>query len=299
MRNDRDLATALVAIPDRHDERRAVLPVNTNDANVHPLKEGFSFVIRHPCHCTIMASRYRLSVTDPITPRRFLAIAAHPDDLDFGCAGTTATLTAEGHEVVYCIVTNGQAGGDDPTVSRDDMAKLRQAEQTAAATVVGVSTIHWLNFPDGAVEANLDLRREISRVIRVVKPDVVITQSPTRNLNRIYTGHPDHLATGEATLCAVYPDSRNMFAFPELLDGGFEPHTVPEIWIMSGPDIDHYIDITDKIDAKVEALLCHVSQIPDPPRMRKLMPEWAGEVAEKGGLPAGRMAEGFRKVNTA
>lgn len=230
--------------------------------------------------------------------QRFLAIAAHPDDLDFGCAGTTASLTAAGSVVEYCIVTDGQAGGDDPGVTREDMAALRRAEQTAAAAVVGVTKIHWLGFPDGAVEANLDLRREISRVIRISKPDVVLTQSPIRNLARIYAAHPDHLAAGEATMCAVYPDSRNMFAFPELLDAGFEPHTVPETWIIGGPDADHFVDITDVIDKKIEALLCHKSQISDPVRIQAMLPEWANEVAANAGLPTGRLAEGFRKVAT-
>ncbi len=230
--------------------------------------------------------------------KRFLAIAAHPDDLDFGCAGTTASLTAAGSIVEYCIVTDGQAGGDDPSVTRADMAALRRAEQTAAAKVVGVTKIHWLGFPDGAVEANLDLRREISRVIRISKPDVVLTQSPIRNLERVYAAHPDHLASGEATMCAVYPDSRNMFAFPELLDAGYEPHTVPETWIIGGPDPDHYVDITDVINKKIEALLCHKSQISDPDRIQKMLPEWANEVAAEGGLPAGRLAESFRKLAT-
>ncbi len=230
--------------------------------------------------------------------KRFLAIAAHPDDLDFGCAGTTASLTAAGSVVEYCIVTDGQAGGDDPGVSREDMAALRRAEQTAAAVVVGVTKIHWLGFPDGAVEANLDLRREISRVIRISKPDVVLTQSPIRNLERVYAAHPDHLAAGEATMCAVYPDSRNMFAFPELLDAGLEPHTVPETWIIGGPDPDHFVDITDVIEKKIEALLCHQSQISDPARIQKMLPEWANEVAANAGLPTGRMAEGFRKLAT-
>lgn len=230
--------------------------------------------------------------------QRFLAIAAHPDDLDFGCAGTTASLTAAGNVVEYCIVTDGQAGGDDPTVSRHEMAALRRAEQTAAAEVVGVTKIHWLGFPDGAVEANLELRREISRIIRIAKPDIVLTQSPIRNLKRVYAAHPDHLAAGEATLCAVYPDSRNMFAFPELLEAGHEPHTVPETWIIGGPDPDHFVDITDVIGKKIEALLCHKSQISDPVRMHEMLPEWAREVAAKGGLPAGRLAESFRKLAT-
>ena len=231
--------------------------------------------------------------------KRFLAIAAHPDDLDFGCAGTTATLVAAGNEVVYCIVTDGQAGGDDPGVTRADMATLRRAEQTAAAAVVGVTEIHWLGFPDGAVEANLRLRREISRVIRIVKPDVVITQSPIRNLDRIYSAHPDHLASGEATMCAVYPDARNMFAFPELLDAGFEPHSVPEVWIMGGPNADHYVDTTEVIDTKIAALLCHKSQISDPVRMQEMLPQWGRDVAAQGGLPEGRLAESFRRVDTA
>ncbi len=164
---------------------------------------------------------------DPIT---VLCVVAHPDDVDFGIAGTTTTLTAAGHRVVYCLVTSGQAGGSDPSVSRSDMATLREAEQRAAAEVVGVSELHFLGFPDGAVIASLELRKAIARVIRQVRPDRVITQSPIRILDRMYSSHPDHLATGEATLNAIYPDARNQFAFPELLnDEGLEPHAVPEV----------------------------------------------------------------------
>ena len=231
---------------------------------------------------------------------KILAVAAHPDDLDFGCAGSTATWTAAGDEVVYCIVTDGQAGGSDRSVSRSDMATLRRAEQTAAATRVGVTEIHWLSFPDGAVEANLALREAISRVIRIVRPDRVVTQQPGRNLERIYGSHPDHLATGEATMCAVYPDARNPFAFPGLLeDEGLEPHSVPEVWLVGGPEADQFVDITEQFDAKVEALLCHESQIADPDRIRTLMRDWAAGNAEAAGLPEGRLAEGFRRVETA
>ncbi len=231
-------------------------------------------------------------------PLSILAVAAHPDDLDFGCAGTTATLTAAGHRVVYCLVTDGQAGGFDNTISRAKMADIRRKEQTAAAKVVGVDELHFLGFPDGAVEANLDLRRAISRVIRQVRPDRVMTQSPQRNFERTYSSHPDHMATGEATLCAVYPDSRNEFAFPELMTDGHEPHSVTETWLIGGPDPDHDVDITDTYDKKIEALLCHESQMQDPGRIPELIREWGARVAGEAGLPEGRLAEAFRRLQT-
>lgn len=235
-------------------------------------------------------------MTDPL---RYLHVAAHPDDLDFGCAGTTAILTSEGHEVIYCLVTDGQAGGFDSSISREKMAEIRRQEQTAAAKVVGVSELHFLGFPDGAVEANLDLRRAIARVIRRVKPDRVVSQSPQRNFDRVYGSHPDHLAVGESTLNAVYPDSRNEFAFPELFqDDGLEPHTVAEVWMMGGPEPDHFIDITDTIELKIEALLCHESQMREPGRMPDMIKEWAQSQGERAGLPEGRMAEGFRCIKT-
>ncbi len=150
--------------------------------------------------------------------RRVLVVTAHPDDVDFGSAGTVAAFTSAGLEVTYCIVTNGEAGGSDRAMSRADMALLRQDEQRAAAAVVGVSDVRFLGHPDGMVQATIELRRDISRVIRQVRPERVVTQSPERNLEFIYASHPDHLAAGEAAVCAVYPDARNPFAHPELLD---------------------------------------------------------------------------------
>jgi LmbE family N-acetylglucosaminyl deacetylase len=230
---------------------------------------------------------------------KILSIAAHPDDLDFGCAGSTATWTDAGHEVVYCLVTDGQAGGTDNTISRDEMARIRRREQTEAAKVVGVTELHFLGFPDGSVEANLGLRKAISRVIRQVRPDRVVGQSPQRNLDRVYASHPDHLAVGEATMSAVYPDSRNEFAFPELLaDEGLQPHSVPELWLIGGPEPDEAIDITNTFDRKVAALLCHVSQLPEPDAMDGRLREWAGGTATAMGLPEGRLAEAFRTIDT-
>ena len=230
---------------------------------------------------------------------KFLVVVAHPDDVDFGSGGTVATWIAEGHEVVYCLVTDGQAGGSDNTVTREQVAQTRRLEQTAAAKILGVTELHWLGFQDGAVVADLNLRREISAIIRIVKPDRVLTQSAERNYSRIYASHPDHLATGEATLCAIYPDARNEFAFPELLsERGLAPHAVPETWIMAGPNPKHFVDTTDVMDKKITALLCHESQHPDPAGLPARMRSWGEMIATAGGLPAGRTAEAFLVVDT-
>ena len=226
-------------------------------------------------------------------------VVAHPDDVDFGSGGTIATWIAEGHEVVYCLVTDGQAGGSDNTVTREQVAQTRRLEQTAAAKILGVTELHWLGFQDGAVIADLNLRREISAIIRIVKPDRVLTQSAERNYSRIYASHPDHLATGEATICAIYPDARNEFAFPELLsERGLAPHAVPETWIMAGPDPKHFVDTTDVLDQKIAALLCHESQHPDPAGLPARMRSWGEMIAKAGGLPAGRTAEAFLVIDT-
>ena len=230
---------------------------------------------------------------------KILVITAHPDDVDFGSGGTVATWVAEGHEVVYCLVTDGQAGGSDNTVTREHVAATRRLEQTAAANMLGVTELHWLGFQDGALVADLNLRREISAVIRIVKPDRVLTQSAERNYDRIYASHPDHLATGEAAICAIYPDARNEFAFPELLsERGLAPHAVPETWIMAGPKPKHFVDTTDVLDKKISALLCHYSQHPDPAGLPARIRSWGESVAEAGGLPKGRTAEAFLVIDT-
>jgi LmbE family N-acetylglucosaminyl deacetylase len=229
--------------------------------------------------------------------RRVLVVTAHPDDVDFGAAGTVAAFTSAGVEVTYCIVTNGEAGGSDRAMSRADMAALRQDEQRAAAGVVGVSDVRFLGQPDGRVQATLDLRRDISRVIRQVRPERVITQSPERNLEAIYASHPDHLAAGEAAVCAVYPDARNPFAHPELLDQeGLEPWSVAELWIMSPGDqrAGTAVDTSATVERKVAALLSHKSQIGDPEGLTQRIHEWARAQAQLAGLPEGSSAELFR-----
>jgi LmbE family N-acetylglucosaminyl deacetylase len=231
--------------------------------------------------------------------RRVLVFSAHPDDVDFGAAGTVAAFTDAGVEVGYCIVTDGAAGGSDRSISRAEMAEIRQREQIAAAKQVGVTEVIFLGYPDGRLECTLELRRDLSRVIRQFRPDRVIAQSPERNWDRIYASHPDHLAAGEAVLDAVYPDARNPFAHPELLEEGIEPHTVGELWLMAFDRPTVVVDITAIIDRKVAALRSHVSQVEGRDDLEALLKGWSGAVATAAGMPDGSLAEAFRVVETA
>jgi LmbE family N-acetylglucosaminyl deacetylase len=229
---------------------------------------------------------------------RVLCVTAHPDDVDFGAAGTIAQWTQAGIEVSYCIVTNGDAGGFDPAVPRSDIAGIRQAEQRAAAKVLGVEDVTFLGYPDGQLELSLDLRRDITRQIRRVRPDRVVAQSPQRNWQRIGVSHPDHMATGEATLCAVYPDARNPFTFPDLLDEGFAEWTVREVWVSGTESPNRWVDVTDTFDRKVAALHEHASQLPSPEKLEEMLRGWLTLNATAGGLPSGRLAEAFRVMPT-
>jgi LmbE family N-acetylglucosaminyl deacetylase len=232
-------------------------------------------------------------------PTKVLIITAHPDDVDFGAAGTIGHWTDAGVEVVYCIVTDGDAGGFDPAVPRSAIGGIRQAEQTAAAKELGVSELYFLGYPDGGVEPTLALRKDISRVIRRVKPDAVVTQSPERNWNSIYGSHPDHRATGIAAIDAVYPDARNPFTFTDLItEEGLDAHTVGQVWVMLGPSPNRYVDTTDQFDRKIAALLRHESQHQDPTGLSSRIRSWNELIASSGGLPSGRTAEAFQILDT-
>ncbi|HXW87759.1 MAG TPA: PIG-L deacetylase family protein [Streptosporangiaceae bacterium] len=226
---------------------------------------------------------------------RVLVIAAHPDDVDFGSAGTIAHWVDSGLAVSYCIVTNGEAGGSDQSVSRAEMVPIRQAEQTAAAKQLGVSDLHFLGYPDGQVEPSLGLRRDLARIIRLLRPHRVVCPSPDRNYARPGVSHPDHRAVGSAALDAVYPDARNPFAFPELLAAErLEPWTVREVWIAGSPTPNQYVDVTGTFAKKVAALRCHTSQIGDPDGLAQRLRGWLSASAAAGGLPEGRLAEAFQ-----
>ena len=231
---------------------------------------------------------------------RVLMVAAHPDDVDFGSAGTIATWTDAGIEVTYCIVTDGDAGGFDPQVPRSAIGSIRQDEQRKAAATLGVADVEFLGYPDGRLMVSFELRRDIARTIRRVRPDRVVIPSPQRDLRSLYASHPDHQAAGEAALCAVYPDARNPFAHPELLaEEGLEAHTVSEVWVTSFNDrADHYVDITDTFDRKIAALRAHVSQTAHMTTLEERMRAWGSMQAQAAGLAEGRLAEGYLVLDT-
>jgi LmbE family N-acetylglucosaminyl deacetylase len=226
-----------------------------------------------------------------------LVVTAHPDDVDFGAAGSVAAWTAAGDSVSYCVVTNGDAGGFDPTVPRSEIPGIRQAEQRAAASIVGVEEVIFLGYPDGRLEASLDLRRDLARVIRQVRPQRVLCPSPERMWDRVFASHPDHLAAGESALCAVYPDARNPFSFPEIAD--LEAHVVEEVWLMASSRADTYVDVTATFDKKVAALRAHVSQETDRDgQLEDRLREWLTFSAQRAGWPDGSLAEAFYCIPT-
>jgi LmbE family N-acetylglucosaminyl deacetylase len=229
--------------------------------------------------------------------QRVLCVLAHPDDVDFGSAGTVAGWVDAGIEVGYLLVTRGDAGGFDDT-PRMLMPALREAEQRAAAAVVGVNRVGFLDgYRDGLLTPTIELRRDITSAIRRFRPDRVLTNSPLRRWDRIAgPSHPDHLATGEATTCAVYPDSRNPFTFTEL---GLPEWTVREIWYQGGPDPDHLVDITGTYERKLKALRAHVSQTAHLDDLDGLMRQRLAATASAGGLPEGTLAEAFSVFHTA
>jgi LmbE family N-acetylglucosaminyl deacetylase len=237
-------------------------------------------------------------VLQPDQIERALVVTAHPDDVDFGAAGIVSQLTDAGVEVTYCLVTDGQAGGFDLTIDRTLMAMTRREEQTKAAAELGVSDLVFLGRMDGEVVSDLALRHDITRVIRRTRPQVVITHPPQVNVSSVYGSHADHVATGQSAWAAVYPDARNPFAFPELLTSGLEPWSVEEIWLLTYPDANVTVDITDQFERKIRALLCHASQHADPDRMEASVRTWNLANAQLGGLAEGRLAERFYVADT-
>ena len=218
---------------------------------------------------------------EPSGPKKIAVVVAHPDDAEFICAGTIARWVDEGHEVVYVLLTSGDKGSADPEMTPHKLAATREAEQREAARILGARDVIFMRYPDGELEPNLELRREIVRIIRRLKPDVVVCQDPTvRWVDTQYINHPDHRAAGEATLAAVFPAARDRMNFPELLAEGLEPHKVREIYLAGALTPDVAIDVTAYMERKLESLRAHVSQIGDwdpEPMVR----EWAKETAER------------------
>lgn len=221
-------------------------------------------------------------------PKRVLIVMAHPDDGEFSCGGTVAKWAAEGRDIWYCLVTDGQVGdAGDKEITSEALAAKRLVEAQNAANALGVQhPVIFLHYWDSRLEPTLEVRRDIARVIRQVKPDVIICQDPTvRWSGQGYINHPDHRAAGEATLAAIMPVASTRLAFPELAAEGLETHNVREIYISGTQSADRWVDIGGFVEKKVEALRQHVSQLGgwDP---QEGVTEWAkegGEAARKAG----------------
>ena len=228
---------------------------------------------------------------EPVSTR--MIITAHPDDSEFTVAGTVARWVQEGRHVVYVICTDGSRGSNEPDRPPETMAPIRRDEQLAAARVLGVQTVILLNHEDGTLQPTLELRRELTVLVRRYRPDVVVCTDPSRYFHRnVYVNHPDHRAAGEAALYAVFPSACTRFIFRELLDEGLEPHKVSELYLSGTLEPDTFVDISATVDLKVKALQCHRSQVP-PETVETRIRDWAGELGRKYGVP---FAEEYRRI---
>ena len=220
-----------------------------------------------------------------------LVITPHPDDAEFGVAGTVVHWVKQGKDVVYIVCTNGDKGTDNPDVTPDELAEIRKKEQLQAARILGVKEVVFLGHPDQSLEDTPEFRKEIVRLIRIYRPDTVVTSDPYRR----YIWHRDHRIVGQVTLDAVFPYARDIWAYPDLLEEGHKPHRVKEIWFWASEDINHRSDITQTFDLKLKALRSHKSQIKESfaAEMEKWLCERARSMAEGEKF---KLAEGFHRA---
>lgn len=205
--------------------------------------------------------------------QNILIILAHPDDPEFFCGATTARWVRAGHHVSYCVVTCGDKGTKDLSLNSDELCTIRQTEQRAAAKVLGVDEVRFLNYPDGYLMPDLKLRKDITRVIRIVRPDVLVTCDPQTLFTAMGgLNHPDHRAAGQAVLDAVFPAARDHLNFIELWkDEKLEPHIVREVWVAGSLQPDVTLDVTETWETKIQALFEHKSQIGEPEKLAERM----------------------------
>ncbi|HNT53335.1 MAG TPA: PIG-L family deacetylase [Anaerolineaceae bacterium] len=197
--------------------------------------------------------------------KNILVILAHPDDPEFFCGATIARWTSQGHRVSYCLLTHGEKGARDPRTDPRQLAAQRVQEQTAAAAILGVQQVSFLDYIDGELVPSLEARRAVVRLLRTHRPDILLTCDPTNFLPHDgYINHPDHRAAGQIVLDALFPASGNPLYFPELLDEGLPPHMVQEVWLSLTAQPDTVLDVTPFFEQRLTALLEHRSQIGDP-----------------------------------
>jgi LmbE family N-acetylglucosaminyl deacetylase len=221
---------------------------------------------------------------------QILGIFAHPDDSEFMVGGSAARWADEGAQITYVIITNGAAGSNDPNQDIDELVHIREAEQRAACAALGVQQVLFLGYADGTLQPTLELRRELTRIIRQLKPDRVVSGDPEAVFyGDEYINHPDHRAAAEAALYAIFPSAVTRPIFPELLAEGYEPHQVREVYISGTAQPNTYVDISGTLERKIEALRCHKSQLD--PGDGEWVRQWAAETGKAGSL---EYAEAFR-----
>jgi len=220
-----------------------------------------------------------------------MVVTPHPDDAEYGVAGTVVRWVGQKKEIVYVVCTNGDKGTSDPSVKPEELAKTREEEQIAATNLLGVKEVIFLRHPDQGLEDTPEFRKEIVRLIRMYRPETVVTADPYRR----YIWHRDHRITGQVTLDAVFPYARDIFSYPDLAKEGLEPHKVKEVLLWGSEDVNYRSDITETFDVKLSALRCHKSQVGHIPlqeldeRLRERHRSLAqGEAYE--------LAEGFHRV---
>ncbi len=231
-----------------------------------------------------------------LNPKVVLGVAAHPDDLDFGASGTMAGFAKSGADVHYLIVTDGSKGSSDMTLSSSELIKIREKEQRNAVKAIGGKSVTFLGYPDGELEITMALKKDIVKVIRTLKPDVVITMDPSMlySAERGFINHPDHRAAAQATLDSVFPLARDHMVFPELFANGYLPHKTPTVLLTNFNTNDFVVDITDTFPNKIAALKAHTSQISDIEEVKGWMSKIAGEIGKPSGF---KYAEGFVRID--
>lgn len=232
------------------------------------------------------------------TPQTVLVVGAHADDIDVTAGGSVAVWTQAGARVEYLILTDGSKGSADMKMTPPQLTAARQAEQKAAAELLKAQDVHFLDYEDGMLEVTMELKRDIVRVIREVRPDTVVVMDPTlvyaEGLN--YINHPDHRAAGQATLDAVFPLARDHLSFPELLDQArLQPHKVAHVLLTNFAKQNCWVDISETFDLKLAALLKHASQMPDTEQVSTMLRYRAESAGKQAGC---QYAEGFVRIDT-
>lgn len=234
---------------------------------------------------------------DKSNPKIILAVGAHPDDIDIGCSGTVAKAIKEGGQVFYLVLTDGSKGSEDSKISNKELTKLRRAEQQKAADILGVRQVFFLDFVDGELENTHELKKQIVKIIRQIKPTTIICFDPTMiyDTERSFINHPDHRIAGQATLDAVFPFARNTRTYMELLEEGLGSHVVDEVLMTNFSKSNYFVDISSVIDLKIKTIGCHISQFANIKKFQGRIREMSA-LNGKRAKPKMKYAESFVRI---